>query len=116
VNARYSGGEVLLASLVFTDQDGIKKRPVLVVRDGGDNDLLVLPVTSHAVRSSWDIMLTDWREAGLRLPSVVRTEKLATIAKRTVVLELGKLSASDRSRLRIELPKLFESIMAGWTT
>jgi mRNA interferase MazF len=116
VNARYSGGDVLLASLAFTGQDGIKKRPVLVVRDAGDDDLLVLPVTSHAVRSSWDILLSDWREAGLRLPSVVRTEKLATIAKRTVILELGKISANDRSRLRIELPKLFQSILAGWAT
>lgn len=114
MNARYLPGEVLLASLVFSAQDGTKKRPVLVVHDGSDDDVLVVPVTSHAVRSSWDIMLTDWREAGLRLPSVVRAEKLATIAKRTVTARLGSLTVNDRTRLKTELPKLFQTIVGAW--
>jgi mRNA interferase MazF len=114
VSTRYLPGEVLLASLVFTAQDGIKKRPVLVVHDPGDDDLLVVPVTSHAARSAWDIVLTDWRQAGLRLPSVVRMEKLATIARNTVNRSLGKLSAADRSRVRSEMPKIFQAVIAGW--
>jgi mRNA interferase MazF len=114
VSARYSAGEVLLASMIFSSQSGMKNRPVLVVYDGGDDDLLVLPVTSHPARTAWDIFLTDWRQAGLRLPSIVRAEKLATIAKSTIVRPLGKISSGDRSRLRGELPKLFQAVLAGW--
>ena len=114
MNTRYSAGDVLLASLVFSAQDGIKKRPVLVVHDAGDDDLLVLPVTSHAGRSSWDIPLADWSQSGLRLPSVVRSNKLATVAKTAVVRQLGKIGANDRRRLLVELPKLFKAIVAGW--
>ena len=41
---RHSPGEILLASLVFTSQARAKKRPVMVIRDAGDDDLLVVPV------------------------------------------------------------------------
>jgi hypothetical protein len=43
----YSRGDVLFAWLVFSDGQGTKRRPVLVVQDFGDDDLLVVPVTSH---------------------------------------------------------------------
>ena len=46
---RYSPGEILLAALVFTSQAGTKKRPVMVIRDAGADDLLVAPVTSQAL-------------------------------------------------------------------
>ena len=40
-------GEVLLAWLVFSDGQGGKRRPVLVVHDFGDDDLLVVPITAR---------------------------------------------------------------------
>jgi mRNA-degrading endonuclease toxin of MazEF toxin-antitoxin module len=88
-------GEVLLALLVFSDNQGSKRRPVLVVHDFGDSDLLVVPITSHTVRTQTDVFLSDWKNAGLKLPSTVRTEKFATIAKSCVVKKLGALPAND---------------------
>ena len=58
----HAPGEILLASLVFTSQGGAKKRPVLVIRDGGDDDLLVAPVTGQAVPANYDVMLRDWQQ------------------------------------------------------
>ena len=46
-NATFAFGDLLLALLIFSDGQGSKKRPVLVVYDFGDADLLVVPVTSH---------------------------------------------------------------------
>ena len=37
----YSQGDILLAALVFSNQAGLKRRPVMVVYDSGDVDLLV---------------------------------------------------------------------------
>jgi mRNA interferase MazF len=82
--AAYFQGEVLLARLVFSNGHGAKRRPVLVIHDFGDDDLLVAPITSQAARGAADVMLSDWQGAGLKLPSVVRVEKLATIAKSCV--------------------------------
>jgi len=92
----YSRGDVLLASLIFTGGQGSKRRPVLVVYDFGDADLLVLPVTSHSARVSAEVVLVEWRAAGLKLPSTVRLEKLATIEKTCVARKLGAF-ATKRS-------------------
>ena len=88
----YSQGEILLAWLVFSGGQGAKRRPVLVVHDFGDGDLLVVPVTSHPARTERDVILRDWRAAGLKLPSTVRVEKLATIQKSCVARRLGRLT------------------------
>lgn len=93
-------GELLLAAMVFSDASGVKKRPVLVVHDPGDADLLVVPVTSHPARSAEDVVIAAWQGAGLRLPSTARMGKLATIAKSTVVRRLGVLTPPDRQRTR----------------
>ena len=114
MSPRYSPGQILLASLVFSSQLGTKKRPVLVIHDGADNDLLVAAVTSHAGRSQHDVILTGWQEAGLRLPSVVRVEKLATIQKTAVVRPLGMLTMADREQVRLALQRLTGTVLSAW--
>ena len=99
----YNRGDLLLAWLVFSDGQGTKRRPVLVVRDFGDDDLLVVPVTGHPARVASDLVLSDWKTAGLKLPSTVRAEKLATIEKTCVVRRLGALVPTDLARFRVAL-------------
>ena len=67
----------------------------MVIFDAGDADLLVVPITSHSPRSNEDVQLKQWRAAGLRLPSVVRTLKLATMAKTTFIRGLGRVTEED---------------------
>lgn len=114
MSIRHQPGEILLATLIFSSQAGQKRRPVLVIQDPGDDDLLVAPVTSHGLRSAHDLTLNDWPQAGLRLPSVVRLEKLATIEKGTVVRVLGRLSVADHDRVAAALPEFFKQVTAGW--
>ena len=107
----YAQGEVLLALLVFSDGQGSKRRPVLVVRDFGDDDLLVVPVTSHPARVPADLVLSDWKSAGLKLPSTVRAEKLATIGKSCVAKKLGILQPADLAKVRETLAAVFKRII-----
>jgi hypothetical protein len=58
-------GEALLAWLVFSDGQGAKRRPVLVVHDFGDDDLLVAPITSQPARVAADVTLSDWQGRGI---------------------------------------------------
>jgi hypothetical protein len=44
---KFKRGEMLTASLVLSDQKGVQRQPVLVLRHGSDGDLLVLPVASQ---------------------------------------------------------------------
>ncbi len=106
----YSQGDVLLAFLVFSDGLSTKRRPVLVVTDFGDNDLLIVPITSHAPRVA-DARISEWRSAGLKLPSCVRTEKLATIQKSLVIRKLGALIPADLALFRASLELILKRII-----
>jgi mRNA interferase MazF len=107
----HSQGEVLLAWLALSDGQGAKRRPVLVVHDFGDDDLLVVPITSQAARVSADVVLSNWRDAGLKLPSVVRLEKLATISKSCVARKLGTLPRNEHVQVRETLAAVFKQIL-----
>jgi PemK-like, MazF-like toxin of type II toxin-antitoxin system len=106
----YRFGDVLLVPISFSDARAEKKRPVLVIRDAGDADLLVVPIPSHPPRSFEDITLPNWRCAGLRLPSTARMAKLATVAKSTVIRQLGSLRDRDAQSAREILRQLFEKL------
>jgi hypothetical protein len=91
-------GDVLLVRLPFPDGGGFKLRPVLVIHEHGDGDLLVVPVTTHDPRGVGDTPILLWQEAGLRLQSTARMCKFATIAKGVVVKQLGSLAVTDADR------------------
>lgn len=107
----YAQGEVLLAWLVFSDGQGTKRRPVFVVHDFGDDDLLVVPITSQQARVPTDLTLDDWKSAGLKLPSTVRVEKLATISKSCVARKLGALPPAEFLRVKETLSIVFKQIL-----
>jgi len=90
-------GDVLLARLPFPDGRGFRVRPVLVMYEHSDADLLVAPITSHQVRGESDAVLHDWQAAGLRLPSTVRLEKLGTVSRAIILKEMGRLTPGDRA-------------------
>ncbi len=55
----YPFGTVLLMPVHFTDGSGVKPRPVVVIRDGSDDDMLVAPVTSQAPRTDADVCIEE---------------------------------------------------------
>jgi hypothetical protein len=107
----YQFGDLLLAALVFPDASGVKRRPVMVVHDLGDADLLVVPVTTHAPRSAEDVALKDWAAAGLRLASTARMAKLATVSKSSVVHSLGCITNDDSTAVRGVLGQFFAAVL-----
>jgi hypothetical protein len=106
----YRFGDVLLVPISFSDARAEKKRPVMVVRDTGDADLLGVPITSHPLRSFEDVTLPNWRSAGLRLPSTARMAKLATVAKSSVIRQLGGLTDRDAQAARDILRQFFKEL------
>ena len=100
---RFSSGEVVLMSFPFFSFAGMRRRPALVLLDTGDEDVVVARITSQAIRDAFDVELSEWREAGLLLPSVVRLHKLATLEKNMVDRKLGVLMTEDWARGRSTL-------------
>ena len=93
-------GTIVLLKFPFTDGSGFKRRPALVLRDSEDGDIVVCRITSRIYQSPHDIYLDEWSKYGLKLPSVVRVHKMATLEKYLVETIMGKIDANVLSTVR----------------
>ncbi|HSB12073.1 MAG TPA: type II toxin-antitoxin system PemK/MazF family toxin [Blastocatellia bacterium] len=97
----YKFGDVVLVPFPFTDQSATKKRPAVVVSSSAyhaDHINLILMAVSSQVTASLragEALLTDWKQAGLIGPSVVKAV-LTTIERKLVIRKLGSLVDADR--------------------
>lgn len=73
-----------------------KYRPILILEE---NKVIPLsaPITSNLRRADYrgNIIITDWKEAGLHKPSVVRLEKIANMELKDSDKYIGHLSEKD---------------------
>ncbi len=97
-------GQIAYIPFPYTDRREGKRRPVCVISSGQYNDgpdLVVAMVTSSVLRLSapglGDVVLDGWREAGLPLPSVIRTGRIETLERRLLGVLVGSLTTADLS-------------------
>ena len=88
---RIETGAILLLKFPFADSVNCKRRPALVIKDLEDGDVLVCRITSKIYKSKYDIYLDDWLKFGLKLPSVVRVHKMATLEKDMIEIIMGQI-------------------------
>jgi mRNA interferase MazF len=96
----FERGDIVLLAFPFSPTTGVKQRPVLVLLDAKDQDLIVARVTTQRHNSRFDIAVNEWKEAGLLAPSWVRAHKLAAVEKRLVGRKLRRLSDADWSKVQ----------------
>lgn len=84
-------GDVVLLKFPFSDWKGCKKRPALILNDFEDGDIIVCRITSRIYNTPNDYCIDNWTDAGLKLPSVVRIHKIATLDKSLVEIKMGRL-------------------------
>jgi len=95
-------GTVVLTPFPFTDFSGSKVRPAVVVsRSDRPGDDVILAFVSSVVppRPLPTDLVVDpshphFRETGLKVPSIVKCDKLGTVQRRIILGELGQLSAT----------------------
>lgn len=95
----YQAGDLVLVHFPFTVGTQSKLRPALVLLDERDADIVVARITTQIVKTPYDVVLADWRRAGLLAPSAVRLHKLATLEKTLVDRVLGQLEPGDRQKV-----------------
>ena len=91
-------GAIVLTDFPFTDLSSAKRRPALVVStdNARRSDIIVAYITSVLRNAPDAAPLAPAPENGLKVPSMVRFEKLATIEKRIVA---GRVGSVDRAWL-----------------
>ncbi|WP_043838455.1 type II toxin-antitoxin system PemK/MazF family toxin [Muricoccus aerilatus] len=85
-------GSIVLTRFPFTDLSGDKRRPALVVsRDNGRRTDLVVCFITSVPRSGPDMApIEPTLGTGLKVPSVVRFDKLATLDLGVIAGKLGE--------------------------
>lgn len=106
-SASFEPGDVLVVPFPFTDSATTKRRPALVLSGASfnrGNGHIILAMVTSARHSRWlgDVVLRDWRKAGLPRACLVRL-KLFTLDGRFVQRVLGRLSARDYAAVQASL-------------
>lgn len=110
-------GEIVLLRLPQPDLSPGKLRPVLVLAElpGPFEDCLVCGISSQLRQEmlDWDERLTpadaDFATSGLKVPSVIRLNWLASVNPRTSVGILGSVAPDRLTRLRQRLAAYLSS-------
>ena len=106
----YCFADILIINFPFSNGQGSKRRPVLVIKDTMDNDILVAKVTSQPYTAKFDIALQDWKQAGLLAPSVIRVHKIQTLYTSLILGQIGRLTQVDSKSVRKSLKDLIENL------
>jgi mRNA-degrading endonuclease toxin of MazEF toxin-antitoxin module len=92
-------GETFLCQFSFTSGASSKPRPVPILFDL-QQDVVICRITSVLRNGPLDVVLSDWAQAGLAKPSVVRLDRLVTAEVTLLNRRLGQLSAGDEAAVR----------------
>ena len=92
----FAFGSIVLTRFPFTDLSGEKRRPALVVSRGNQRrtDLVVCFITSVPRTGPDMAAIAPGPATGLKVPSVVRFDKLATLDPKVAAGKLGDASAA----------------------
>ncbi len=104
-------GDIVLVPFPFTDLSGSKLRPALVLVNRNE-DVVVAFITSQiAFLDEFDFPVKPTLENGLKKPSLIRLDKLASIDKRLVAGEgkiLGTLTKMELEKIDVLLGRMFQ--------
>lgn len=104
-------GQIALVPFPFTDLNGSKLRPVLLIRQASSqfDDWLVCMVSSQVRQAEPDLdeILTpedpDFNDTGLKVTSVMRLGRLAVIDGALLSGRIGEIGTERLARLRYRL-------------
>ena len=98
--------DIVVAPVVYSDQSGRKRRPVLVLNRFG-SDLLVCSLTSNTTLRKHHLFFgMDVMPSRLRSLSVVKLPSLSVIYESLVEYSIGRLNAETFNRVRQEFNAL----------
>jgi mRNA interferase MazF len=105
-------GTLVLIPFPFTDLSGQKIRPALVLysQKGGEDCIVtfISSVLEHKL-GTFDIRVTSSPQNGLKVPSIIKVSKIATLQKKSIIGELGMLESTFMAEVDKRISKLFQN-------
>lgn len=105
-------GKIVLVPFPFTDLTAAKLRPALVLFEG-DRDVVVAFISSRLPERPLpgSVVVSDrhreFHLTGLKVSSVVRLDKVATVLKDLVVGEIGEVGDALKREINGELDEVY---------
>ena len=106
-------GKIVLIPFPFTDLSASKVRPAVIVSNFSQGeDIIVAFISSLKHRTQkTDIVLNshdkDFSKTGLKVDSVIKTGKLATLDKKIILGEIGEVSMDIEKEINKKIKILF---------
>lgn len=106
-------GKIVLVPFPFTDLTAAKLRPALVIYEG-EKDVIIAFISSRipSELSETDILIKEdypgFKKSGLKVESVIKLDKIATVLKDFIVGELGELDEDLRKEVNHKLKRIME--------
>jgi mRNA interferase MazF len=110
----FRAGDVVFVEFPYSDFQGRKRRPGLVL-SVDEQDLLLARITTRPAVDNGDVALVDWSAAGLPRPSTVRLAKLATVDRRLVLRSVGRIGSNDGQTILRALENWLKDITIHFT-
>jgi len=106
---KFAVGSVVLVTFPFSNLQGQKVRPALVVAEGEFENLILCQITSKSYTSKISIRLTasDFATGGLPIISYVRPDKLFTADTSIVKDTIGELTEVTKNNILQSIRGLF---------
>lgn len=103
----FERGKIVLVPFPFTDLSSSKIRPALIISEPeyAGKDVIVVFISSKIPKKigSTDYLLKTeasfFKQTGLKVSSVIRGNKVATLDKRIILGEIGSLALDDQKKL-----------------
>lgn len=104
----YEFGKIVLVPFPFTDLTSTKLRPALIISktDKDCEDIIVCFITSRKkgnlnnTEYALNTNQRDFGQSGLKVDSIIRFNKIATLSKKLILGELGVLPVKSLKKLK----------------
>jgi mRNA interferase MazF len=101
-------GDIILITFPFTDLSGSKLRPAVILADNNEDVTVTFITTQLKWQEPTDVLLTPTLNNGLKLPSLIRTSKIATLEKTLIKGRIGKLTIDEQKNLDEQLKLILQ--------
>lgn len=109
----FNQGDLVLLPYPFSDQEGTKVRPGIIVSNETFNrksqDFIMVPLTTVLRDEPFSFIINqeNLKSGKLLRPSRIRIDKIFTVNKKLVITGIGTVSEVTLRKIKIEMEKLF---------
>lgn len=109
--------DIVLVPFPFSDLSAVKRRPCLVLAAiharGLGAHFIVAMMTSNTSHSAFpdDVVLRDWKGAGLPKKTLVRLAKVVTLDSSLIGKRIGRIEGQDQKKIRSAFRRIFASVL-----